>query len=88
MSEHSEIRRQLNYGLLAWRDKYDVEVSAFSKKMKYSYVYAWKLLRGKQNFTAEAFGRFALAYGTDQAQELLDLASVHNDVNYWTKMKS
>ena len=47
--------------------------------MSYAYATAWDLIRGKRPFTQEAFGRFALAYGTDAAAELLALAELPRD---------
>jgi hypothetical protein len=44
--------------------------------MNYAYATAWDLIRGKRQFTQEAFGRFAIAYGTDDAAELLSLAEL------------
>ena len=42
--------------------------------MKYACATAWDPIRGKRLFTQQAFGRFALAYGTEAAAELLSLA--------------
>lgn len=74
-------QRSLKDGLVAWAKNNEIKAATFASKMEYSYSHAWSLLRGKRDFTPEALGRFVLSYGTGQAQELLDLASVHNDVN-------
>ncbi|MCL4272270.1 MAG: hypothetical protein KJZ77_00235 [Anaerolineales bacterium] len=66
----------LKRGLTQWSRKYEVTPAAFAERMSYAYATAWDLLRGKRQFTQEAFGRFAIAYGTDAAAELLKLADV------------
>lgn len=74
MSE--EILIRLKQGLIRWSQKYGVTPAAFARRMKYAYATAWDLIRGKRQFTQEAFGRFAIAYGTDAAAELLALAEI------------
>ena len=66
----------LKWGLIQWSRKYGVTPAAFAGRMKYAYATAWDLIRGKRQFTQEAFGRFAIAYGTDAAAELLSLADM------------
>ena len=66
----------LKRGLIQWSRKYAVTPAAFAERMSYAYATAWDLLRGKRQFTQEAFGRFAIAYGTDAAAELLSLAEI------------
>ena len=66
----------LKRGLIHWSRKHEVTPAAFAARMSYAYATAWDLLRGKRQFTKEAFGRFAIAYGTDAAAELLKLADV------------
>ena len=66
----------LKRGLVRWSQKYGVTPAAFAGKMNYAYATAWDLIRGKRQFTQEAFGRFAIAYGTDAAAELLALADI------------
>lgn len=66
----------LKPGLIQWSRKHGVTPAVFAGKMNYAYATAWDLLRGKRHFTQEAFGRFAIAYGTDAAAELLKLAGV------------
>ncbi len=66
----------LKAGLIRWSQKYGVTPAAFAGKMNYAYATAWDLIRGKRQFTQEAFGRFAIAYGTDAAAELLVLADM------------
>ena len=63
--------------LVVWAKKHDVTPSIFSQAMGYTYAHAWSPLRGRREFTPEAFGRFALAYGIKHAQELLELAEIH-----------
>lgn len=53
-----------------------VTPAAFAGRMNYAYATAWNLIRGKRQFTQEAFGRFAIVYGTDAAAELLSLAEI------------
>lgn len=71
-----EIPTKLKRGLIQWSRKYAVTPAGFAERMSYAYATAWDLLRGKRQFTQEAFGRFAIAYGTDAAAELLKLADV------------
>ena len=69
----------LKSGLIRWAQKYEITPTGFAEKMSYAYATAWDLIRGKRPFTQEAFGRFALAYGTDAAAELLALAELPKD---------
>jgi hypothetical protein len=69
----------LKAGLTRWSQKHAVTPAAFAGKMNYAYATAWDLIRGKRQFTQEAFGRFAIAYGTDAAAELLALAEIPAD---------
>jgi len=73
---NEEIPTKLKQGLIQWSRKHGVTPAVFAGKMNYAYATAWDLLRGKRYFTQEAFGRFAIAYGTDAAAELLKLAGV------------
>jgi hypothetical protein len=73
---NEEISTKLKQGLIRWSRKYEVTPAAFAGKMNYAYATAWDLIRGKRQFTQEAFGRFAIAYGTDAAAELLALADM------------
>lgn len=74
-----ETPKKLKYGLIRWAQRHEVTPVAFAEKMSYAYATAWDLIRGKRPFTQEAFGRFALAYGTDAAAELLALAELPKD---------
>lgn len=65
---------KLKAGLRAWVEEHEVTINAFRQKMNYTYAYSWDLLRGKAIFSAEAFGRFILAYGMEAGQELMQLA--------------
>lgn len=76
---NEEIPIKLKQGLIRWSRKYGVTPAAFAGKMNYAYATAWDLIRGKRQFTQEAFGRFAIAYGTDAAAELLVLADIPMD---------
>lgn len=73
---NEEISTKLKQGLIRWSRKYEVTPAAFAGRMNYAYATAWDLIRGKRQFTQEAFGRFAIAYGTDAAAELLALAEM------------
>lgn len=75
-SMNEEISIKLKQGLTRWSRKYEVTPVAFAARMNYAYATAWDLIRGKRQFTQEAFGRFAIAYGTDAAAELLSLAEL------------
>jgi plasmid maintenance system antidote protein VapI len=77
---NEEISTKLKQGLIRWSRKYEVTPAAFAERMSYAYATAWDLLRGKRQFTQEAFGRFAIAYGTDAAAELLKLADVFGNL--------
>jgi|GEM_PF-1727804 len=70
----------LKAGLTRWSQKHAVTPAAFAARMNYAYATAWDLIRGKRQFTQEAFGRFAIAYGTDAAAELLALAEIPADL--------
>jgi hypothetical protein len=72
MSEFSGDK--LKAGLQAWAEKNQISINQFRKYMDYTYAYSWDLLRGKAIFSAEAFGRFVLAYGMQAGQELMVLA--------------
>jgi hypothetical protein len=65
---------KLKAGLQAWAAEREISINAFRQKMDYTYAYSWDLLRGKSIFSAEAFGRFILAYGIEAGQELMQLA--------------
>lgn len=67
---------KLKRGLTRWARKHGITPVAFAGKVNYAYATAWVLIRGKRPFTQEAFGRFAIAYGTDAAAELLALAGL------------
>jgi hypothetical protein len=74
-----ETPTKLKRGLTRWAQKHEITPVGFAAKMNYAYATAWDLVRGKRPFTQEAFGRFALAYGTDAAAELLALAELPTD---------
>jgi hypothetical protein len=65
---------KLKSGLQAWAKKNGISINDFRQKMQYTYAYAWDLLRGKAEFTPEAYGRFVLAYGYLAGQDVLELA--------------
>jgi hypothetical protein len=69
---------KLKEGLQKWAKTEDISINNFHKKMGYTYAYSWDLLRGKAVFSAEAFGRFILAYGIEAGQELMALAGYPN----------
>ncbi|MBI5294588.1 MAG: hypothetical protein HY869_03865 [Chloroflexi bacterium] len=77
---NENISTTLKRGLILWAQKHGVTPAVFAEKMDYAYATAWDLIRGKRQFTQEAFGRFAIAYGTDAAAELLALAEISVDV--------
>ena len=65
---------KLKAGLQAWAAETEISITDFRKQMDYTYSYSWDLLRGKAIFSAEAFGRFILAYGIEAGQDLMQLA--------------
>ena len=73
---NEEIPTKLKQGLTRWSQKHGVTPAAFTGRMNYAYATARDLIRGKRQFTQEAFGRFAIAYGTDAVAELLSLAEM------------
>ena len=69
---------RLKAGLQAWAEANKITINAFRQKMDYTYAYSWDILRGKAIFSAEAFGRFVLAYGMEAGQEMMRLAGYPN----------
>jgi len=81
MAEPTELEMKLKNGMVLWAAENEVKPVDFALKLKYAYAHAWDLLRGKRPFTQEAFGRFSIAYGTDAAARVLDLAKIANGVD-------
>lgn len=79
--EPTKYESKLKSGLVLWATEHDVKPVHFAEKMNYAYATAWDLLRGKRPFTPEAFGRFAIAYGTAAAAELMKLAELPDGVD-------
>lgn len=69
---------KLKIGLQTWAEANEISINDFRQKMDYTYAYSWDILRGKAIFSAEAFGRFVLAYGMEAGQELMRLAGYPN----------
>ena len=74
------IHSPLKSGLIRWAEEYGVTPSKFAKVMGYSYITAWRILRGEQDFSYESFGRFTSKYGTLNAAEVLKLADLPDGV--------
>lgn len=70
---HPETHTKLERGLIRWMRRHEVTPENFAGRMSHACATAWDPLRGKGLFIEQAFGRFALAYGTDAAAELLSL---------------
>lgn len=71
---------KLKSGLVLWASEHEIKPVTFAEKMGYAYATAWDLLRGKRPFTPEALGRFAIAYGTAAAAELMKLAELPDGI--------
>jgi hypothetical protein len=71
-----QIEQSLKSGLVLWAGKHDVTPKAFAMRMDYQYTTAWSILRGKNPFTVDAFGRFCLAYGLLAGTEVVELAKL------------
>ena len=54
-------------------------IPAFARAMGYTPSYGWSLLRGQADMTPEAFGRFVLAYGTDAAEQVMQMAGLRTE---------
>ena len=79
--ENTKYESKLKSGLVLWASAHEVKPVDFADKMGYAYATAWDLLRGKRPYTPEAFGRFALAYGTEAAKELMELAELPDGID-------
>jgi len=79
--DQAKHENKLKSGLVLWASAHDVKPVEFSQKLGYAYATAWDLLRGKRPFTPEAFGRFAIGYGTQAAAELMRLADLPDGVD-------
>lgn len=67
---------KLNLALLAWCQQQNIDAAALSKKLEITYTHAWRLLAGKSPVTAETLGRIVLAYGSNPAGEIVELAGL------------
>jgi len=74
------VHSPLKSGLIRWATEYGITPAKFAKVMGYSYITAWRILRGEQDFSSESFGRFTLKYGTMNAAEILKLADLPDGV--------
>jgi hypothetical protein len=66
----------LKTALKAWAEQHNVRPSAFARALGYTPSYGWSLLRGQADVTPEMFGRFVLAYGTEAAEAVMQLAGL------------
>ena len=73
-------KTNLKSGLILWAEENAITPADFARVMGYQYPTAWDILRGKRDFTSEAFGRFTLKYGTKAAAKLLKLADLPDGV--------
>jgi hypothetical protein len=69
----------LKTALTTWAEQNNVRPSAFARAMGYTPSYGWSLLRGQADMTPEAFGRFVLAYGTDAAEQVMQMAGLRTE---------
>lgn len=76
MSNKTNEPNNLNVALLSWCQAHEVNATALSKGMGFTYFHAWRLLTGKSPVTAETLGRFVLAYGPEAAGEIVKLAGL------------
>lgn len=79
MSNKPNQANNLNTALATWCERNSVKPAELAAKAGYTYMYAWRLLNGKVPVTAETLGRFVLAYGTDAAAEVIELAKLTID---------
>lgn len=70
---HPETDTKLERRLIRWTRRHEVTPENFAGRMSYARATAWDTLHGKGLFIEQVFGRFAPAYDTDAAAELLSL---------------
>lgn len=72
----SEIDQRMGKALAVWAKRKNVTPIIFQKKMDWSYNYAWRVLRGKDTFEVAAWGRFILAFGLDELENLFRISGI------------
>jgi hypothetical protein len=68
--------KNLKTALAVWAQKHGIRPVDFARATGYTPSYGWSLLRGQAEMTPEALGRIILAYGTEAAGELVNLAGL------------
>lgn len=75
MQKLEEKSPALTNALLVYCATHEISTRSLADQMGVIYQYAWNLLNGNNPMTYSALGRFLLAYGPQEAKELLELAA-------------
>ena len=76
--EEDQIKKpDLTPALMVWAKRHNVTPIKFSRSMKWSYSYAYSVIKGKVKFLPAAWGDFMLVYGVNVLLELFKIAGVN-----------
>jgi hypothetical protein len=66
----------LTQALRVWAKQKNIRPVDFSRHMGWGYSHSWAVLKGKQKFSPEAYGKFFLVYGLPALEEVLRIAKI------------